>query len=341
MGLKGQSPTILIIFTILTVIIVASTLGINWWFGERKTDTITGKAEMQSRIYAMNNALTAAKTYSETALDYSVYQAAYDYLHNGQEEIPEDQEMENTLSTMIKNNLDIYTAQNYDFLTEYHVSFPNFNVEVTTEPGIMSVNMKSEDNLNIHKTQESGETIHLEKNPEISTSYNINLGGLLAEGRNISTLASEGLKKAIQNEISLPAEASQAVEECGTAQDLESDCISLISGYSSKTGLETSLKTLIEDSINSRKTVWEHSDNFNISIEILDTQVQVLVEGDYSCGQANTLNCSFSYTAESTVKVSVKQKNAEIYPVFTGENVETVPLELIFLVREQQSQPEA
>jgi hypothetical protein len=338
MGMKGSvaSSFLLVAMVVALFMVIFDPTGA-MYAGEIEDITLRKDALL------MRDALGGAKLYSQTALEYSIYQAVYDYLKSEHEGIPKDSEIDSALSGMIKENMDVYTNQDYIFMSDYRVSFPEYSVEARREYGKLIVSLTSDQHMHTEKTQEEGETIRLGESFGIEASYDIDFEKIIAEGEWLNTLASQGLDAVIRDEVNrLPGERSWPIEECGTAQGHEEQCLSRLSEYISVVDIQDSLKTSIESSIDDRKADWIPSNLFDTAIETLSIRAQVLIGGGYdSCGGEPILNCDFLYQVESTLRASVSPKNAGTHPVFTGEKVETVPMGMVFLVKQELTLPES
>jgi hypothetical protein len=218
--LKGQSLVLMAIALILILALLFLFLNVN--IPLLDSNQIEKDIEVRSEIHTMGNALDAAKLYMETAVAYSTYQACYDNLKNGgwdvlsekkvyqgyalrdsSEQHPTILEFKQSFENSIKENLGLYGESNaYTFLSDYHVNLPSYNsvnayVDENTEK--LYVTAIAESNLNIQKTQESGEQIRLEKESMIYGSYSLDCYGIYLKGTEIHNQAKAAIQKVFED----------------------------------------------------------------------------------------------------------------------------------------------
>ena len=114
---------------------------------------------LHTHLYAMGNALDAAELYTDTALDYSVYQAVYDALRDAEvEAISNGDDIQKSIRENIKDNLARYTSSGYSFTHDYVVTLPRYIVALQDESGRLRVTTSAGDaNMIVTKlTQEYG-----------------------------------------------------------------------------------------------------------------------------------------------------------------------------------------
>ena len=178
--MKGQEGVILaILFMIILVGIGASIMVL--WVGEAK------KTEVESDIglYTTNLALKFAKLYTETSLDYSVYQAMYDLGKRGGgdgtkcELTKDNKEFENNFKAEILKDLNAYTGglnQIYYFKGK-EVTLPTFSADklnIMDSPSGMSVSLEGDRNIFLKeasKKQLGSESIAIEISSKMEEIY--------------------------------------------------------------------------------------------------------------------------------------------------------------------------
>ncbi len=303
------------IFLIMTLMVVVSSVSLNWWFGGQNIKNIKAKAELQSGVYASNYALSAARSYTEAALDYSVYQAVYDTLKEGILSLDEAREK---LSSSIKDNMHVYTKNNYRFLSEYVVTLPEYGIEVEAGKKL-KVRAVPDSNFEITRKQEGMGTVHIEKRAGIEKTYQINIEGLLSKAAKVRNQAKGALSSILESE-SRKAEVKKEFEGCGNADEVRAKC----EGEKPKT-------MSIEEIIESVKGSLDGS-GYGVEVEKGDGSVEVRTEAE--CSKGKTV-CTYSYVAGVNIRVSVKDVSG-IYPVFDGESVSLENLGVEFAVEEKR-----
>ncbi|HDD72539.1 MAG TPA: hypothetical protein ENG00_00440 [Candidatus Aenigmarchaeota archaeon] len=369
MGLKGQVSVVFIIFVVLTLVIVLYNVGLNWWFSGSRTERITSRAELQSEVYAANNALVAAKSYAETALDYSVYQAIYDTLRRGgwneiprdrrvnidgtyytvwyrdrEESLPSIENVKNSLTRLIKRSMDIYTGENYHFLDEYSVSLPDYKIVVILNEHSIDVMADSESNLQITKTQESGEVIHLEKDPLIKSTYDIDINDILRYGMEVGKNLTELLRKREEGFTStLPRSGSKekTVSFCPSADNPDITDNEVLEEVTGKTVEE--FRTNFQETIDSilseiTSSVWQNGYTVEIK-KAGDTGLKIIPTCEWTCKPdgdkfVSRKTCTFDYSTEYTLLVSITD-TSERFPVYNGRNIALEPPRLFFVIKSE------
>ena len=119
---------------------------------------------------------------------------------------------------------------------------------------------------------------------------------------------------------------------CEGAIDVESACMKL-AGFENKEEIKERLKEGVSAALLPEEQRLSEEGDYYVDFEVSFVDLDVRVTGDYTCPEGRgTLECSFEYSADCTVKVTVEDTYGRRYPVFTGEYVEERYPELVFLV---------
>jgi len=153
-------------------------------------------------VHTSDNALKAAKIYMKTAARYSFYQAAYSVFRQGGFDEPGDKrsyrywfdsfgsvnppsesEVMKAIESNTQKNLNIYGSAGYNFMTEFSVSIPEYDVTVIDSSALKTFSLKASSNKNmaIVKGEPTGEIISLEAKSGFDDNLEINLKGLYDE----------------------------------------------------------------------------------------------------------------------------------------------------------------
>ena len=360
MGMKAQSSIVLMVFTLLTIAVVISALGFNWWVGGEKDKLLEGKAEIQLSVYELNNALTAAKSYAEASLDYSVYQAVYEVManggwrentdtreiqgkryslwYNGNDSSPSLKTVKREIQSAIKDNLRLYTEKPYTFLDEYKVSFPEYTIHVELGEK-MKVKAMSERNLEITYSKDWGE-VHLERNPLLEESYEINIPGMFKKGKSLLSSVSARGEKIVKETLEnlKHGELKLSEDGCNVYRDSKEICERVLGSVNIDeilSSAEESIKKKLSDYLRGLK----EDEKYIVDATVADISLNPVMKGESSCveNKRTELKCELSYTADVIIKVSVSEKDSEAYPVFNGRRIVISPIELVFLVEVKHS----
>ncbi len=360
MGIKAQSSIVLMVFTILTIIVVISTVGLNWWIGGEKDKLLESKAEIQLSVYEVNNALTAAKSYGEASLDYSVYQAVYEVManggwrentytreiqgkryslwYNGNDSSPSLKTVKREIQSAIEDNLRLYTEKPYTFLDEYKVSFPEYTIHVEFGEK-MKVKATSKRNLEITYSKDWGK-VHLERNPLLEGTYEINIPGMLEKGKSllssVSARAEEIIKEVLEN--LRHGEMTLNEKGCNVYKDSKEICERVL-GSVNIDEILSSTKRSIKEKLSSYLGSLNQDEKYRINAVVEDISLNPVMKGESSCveNKRTELRCELSYSADVIIKISVSERGSESYPVFNGKRIVISPIELVFLIEEEHS----
>ena len=328
-NVKGQALIIAAIFIIIILIFLWSVVNIP----AIKTGQMQSDVEVHSQMHTMSNALDAAKLYMETSLEYSTYQACYDNLRKGGWDSipsgkayqgyalwdssggqPDKAAFEGSMDNSIKSNLALYRGtQAYTFLLDYYVNLPAYNdVVVTTDdndPKWMFVSAFSDSNLNIQKTQESGEYIRLEKESTLQNQdeYRIDCYGIYRKGAEVYSKTKTAIE-GIVGQLNLPS-----IVKLNSGETLDSRLASYKIQFNDSS--KQAAYSLSETSADYDVSV------YFISSDIRCTEYEVTADG-------SRIRCA----PEVYVKIEITNiKDDQQFPIYDGSSVIFSPMTLVFV----------
>ena len=312
--MKGIESILLAAFLIVSITgLLIPSLSVRFLgIGNMESQEITIKKD----IYTMGNALDAAVIYSETALHYSIYQACYDVLRK--DALPNETVFLKDVGSGIEANMKEYTKDGYRFLGDYKASLPEYSIGI--DGGIVSAN--SEIPIFIEKANE-GETIRLEKGPEITFKLTCNDIYTYAWEKH-EALYSE-LEQIITDELEKPEWKKSLSGEADSCEELFSSIIGKTVQEAGGDISETIKNQASAISLTS-------SNGYIIETEVPSSGASIaskVKSRSESSGGVVTLNCEFTYSADIGMKVVVR--GSETFPVHDGSDVVFAPLETVFL----------
>jgi len=330
-GMKGVSlviPTIVIII-ILLMLLAAINIPLI------KTSQYEKDLEVRSEIHTMSNALDTAKLYMETSLEYSIYQACYDNLRNGgwdsfpankyqgyavwdsSDLHPNDQEFKLALEESIASNLALYRGtQAYTFLSDYHVNLPVYQADNVTvnlnpsDPQWMFVVAWGDQNLNIQKTQESGEYIRLEKESTLQNEdeYRIDCYWIYRKGAEVYGTAAKAVKDAL---ASVNPPRIIMVNQGETLQDK-------VLPYQKK------FNDTVRSALYALSTT---SADYNVDVYVYSADLKYVNDGLVTGAETPV-----RYIPEVYVKFEITNiKDNQQFPIYDGQKVVLSPMTLVFV----------
>lgn len=373
--LSGTSipGSVFLIGLLIVAAIGISYISINW--GPFDSPDTIRSVTLHQEYYTMNNALDLAKFYLDTGLRYSVYQVMYDNgyrggfstipaenLRNGnalwydnKDIYPSEEALLNALETPALSGLNRYLESDYVFLDSYEVKLPQYTgLDISKTPGGEILAKATADrNLWIKRTMQNLDKIELEKKADLEESFGTAYLELyqkslerLEEVKNRFGEIRTGLDKVKTGTLGREQEGSRP-----QVTELEVFLEALknleIRDAASREEGEAGLKAKLEEILNKLKdtpgettvqfekaaafSVAEFQESEDCTRE--ETQRQ---EGDKTFFKTS-LTCSFTYSYDFAVNVSVTDNSGKRYPVFNSRKDEIAlePLTLIFTAREK------
>ncbi|RLJ07997.1 MAG: hypothetical protein DRP16_02320 [Candidatus Aenigmatarchaeota archaeon] len=350
---KAQTPVFLGIILVLIFVFVIYFLSFPF---SGQEDNLQGKAEIQITSYTMLNALDAAKSYIDTALDYSVYQACYEILeksgwyempydniyNDGYENYgiwysdenkslkpPSDDEWKEGLEKKISDKLRVYASSAYRFLDDYYVYFPDYDVSVKSfAPGSLEVETTANKNMWIKKTTETGQEIYLEKAGSPGSVYNIDCYGVYKKAKEKNSEIVKDVKQRIEsilNGFTLKGKGKLNQKDYVIFYEINKNLNWLSSGTFEAMEIETT-DHILDDILGKEYT----EGDYKIILDVLDADTDIKTESTVIKNNEKTIK--FTITFNLVLKVKVTNTNPDqLFPVFTGEDTAFAPLKLIFV----------
>lgn len=324
-NLKGQA---LIVPAIVLIIVLIGIIGY-LQIPVIKTGEIEKDIEVRAEMHTMGTALDAGKLYMETALAYSTYQACYDTLRQGgwntlsgkkayqgyslwepPDQHPTALEFKGSFESSIKENLGLYEAKSYTFLSQYYVNLPAYtavNAETNEDTGKLAVAATAGSNLNIQKTQESGEVIRLEKYGFLQGEYSIDCYGIYAKGLEVSALAKDSVASVFgETSAVLPKTLAQG-------ESLDAKMSQYKSQFSSNA----------RQALNALAGTYG---DYEVSVDVKSAEL-ICVQGDVT-PSGSPITCR----AEAYAKFEItNMKDEQMFPIYDGYNVIMSPMTLVFV----------
>jgi len=317
--MKGQA------ISFLTIIIIAlSVLTILTMFRTPLLGTgnnMGDKFETRYSVLTMQNAMKAADIYMKTAGRYSVYQASYDVFRQGGFEdmenkiynywydtfnpvkVPTSDDFINAISSKTEEYVNRYAYENYNFMREFSVTLPVYEVTLSTGNTMESVELvaKSPKNMVLSKIQATGGISSIQESGNFTDSMDTNLSGLYGEAAKLSITD-------IINEIRA---GMQSVTPSGDCTD------SYTSGNAEKESIKQGIMA-----IKLSKPADTQDYSYDISMVHSDTK--------------RSPGSPCKYTHLGIVKVNITAKRV-LLPVLNEDGPNFAPAELIFLIRYAQT----
>jgi len=321
--MKGQAEVILaFLLTIVMAWIMLTSLNVIWDSGF----TINRKINIQQDLYAMENALDGAKLYMETALQYSTYQALFDY---GKEEKSDDNtgKLSAAVSEKTGQNLNRYTTDSYTFLSQnYKVALPKYEVVAVFNNNTLNIVSTSSNNFVINRVN-INEKATLEKNARLEFNF------VYPPLQYIDILSSDGLNKIITDFINKTwnVTAAKTLEGCENrnkeAEDIE--VFNEMSKQSFKDWAEADkhfLNSIESEIMGLQSTLSKNNITVNLKLQNQTGHIDHLCKftKDDKCDQAQKTysyakTCTFGYSQTSNIKIQINDGGKQ-YPVKVSED---------------------
>ncbi len=319
--MKGDAG---IVFTVILTIIILLTIILPINFSLTTGASINQKIEIQKNLYAINNALEAAKLYLETSLKYSAYQAFYDY-GKEKKEYSGPQNIEAELPKRIADNMDRYTREKYTAISEdYRIDLPTYidtiTVKVLADKKI-KVTASPKSNMIIDKVL-SMQKIHLEKNAALE----VEIAYPLLE--NLDKITAVKVKEEVKRIMSSwKTQYSKTLNDCvnKNTQITDLEVFSEANNINAKTWQEA--RTQFSDSVNNQL---KEETKPPIKIEAENSAAEIkhppcAQTVNDNCDKSNptfskTLSCEFTYSYSATIKAEIQDDKTK-YPVKTESGI--------------------
>ena len=339
--MKGQSTIFMLAIMIITAsVTIAFYLSIPYG-ALGKVEVLTFSQDM----YTMDNALSAAKIYSQTALSYSAYQACYDaYYSVSRFGALSEEGFKQSLEDGIARNFQEYVSEDYVFLRQYPVKFPEYTVEI--EPKSDSLVVKATGKDLLIRNVSSTISIALNKSSSISQDVKTPCWGTYQEALKLNSSLNEKMHPVIADLIFEEEEMpqyhtgvnlkwedvegnrktdDQLCEEVFVQSDdatFEAAGKDLYDKLLARVGTDSFEQEMMEG-VPGIKNFIAHVSYLTIDHKAGDVE-QVDVEE-----KIINLPCSFTYLVRITFTAVFNPSQKE-YPVWNGTDISFEPLELKF-----------
>ncbi len=357
------------IFALAPIILMMAALGILIAFG--LTNIIGEGVKIPKTIklntYEMSNALDAAESYMGAAFRYSIYQACYDILKNGgwyripqknqkdghavwynsedsNVNPPEEQEFTDSLGSIIKSYLNVYTEgcrawkSCYEFMGKYGVYLPEY-IAIGIDGDKYSAS--AGESISVKKIiLERNESIFLEKDSSLETSVDIDCSGIYEKAKEIYPSISPVLESILQTGFeNLKTEYSQTLSNEIPNPTLERIADSVFANNvgrqinDEEEDIENMLRGLISE-VFTQSTDGDYLIEYDIHELVFDVMPVSCPESMNDAGDI-TYTCTFDYMVSASLKVTITNTNSERkFPVYDGSHVTFDSMSIIFLIRD-------
>jgi len=303
-------------------------------------------------IYAMDNALEAAKIYLDTGLRFSVYQAMHDlgkkggwmtipeerktvigekeyaiWYFSGIDLSPKEEEAMQGLRDSAKETFNKYTSKDYVFLEGFKVTLPSFNdVNIqNTEIGI-TANTPETDKFIYIERKINKDVVKLDKKIELSENFDINYLALFAKAKETSRTVSGKLRDIVTSKSKILKSRillATPDESCENA-------------YTREIGkdIESAKKDIIDTISGSQDIIFERTEGFSIKSELLQNEIDIEPRRE---GGSEPV-CSYIYTLNVALKVSVADAQKSFAVSDNNEDIFVNP-RFVFLVKHSTGAP--
>jgi len=347
------------IMIVYMLIVILSSLGLTWQWGEG----LTSKATIQLHMYGMDEALEAAGLYMDTALDYSIYQALYDSAkHGGFCEVPgtrlaqvsgdtytywydraelglvSDETALENIESCATDNMNSYAGDGYMFLDNYEVQLPSISIDMEGTDAL-TVSAEGKGMMStVLSDPEYSRAITLKKSLGMEKAYQNGFFSLLEKGREKLTEYAELVYETFHEEMD--KWPSSAMDVAGADFDEVFSNSVANAGIAEVTGMGDAEEYIEGLFASSPALNWDSIEwGYSIGMKVISASAEIEAQ---DCTIVDNIgNCDFSYETEILVSVSVSYDEGERYPVYDGTNIVFAPLELRFLMREADFVSEA
>ena len=297
--LKGSSiPNVLILVALLfTLVVLFYDITPSWYEGLRED------AILHRDLYMMNNSLQAARSYMDTALSYSVYQACYDTLRKTDASAGDDVFKAN-LAESVKSYLNRYGSDDYYFMSNYPVNIPVYETVTVETISLLRIKAESSQNMYISMEQEGSER-RLETRNNMDKTIPIDCYGMFLKGKEVHSGISSTLDSLVKAKVDSWPDKAEALP------DLDS----------LKAGIE-GIQELAFERIEG---------HYSIKSEF--TEAKIEFNGYEKSGAGPYENIKYKVTVK--LRVTVKDtRDDQVFPIYDGSKITFSPLSAIFTFEE-------
>lgn len=297
--LKGSMANVVILVALLFTLVVLFYDVTPFWYEGQKDEAI-----LHRDLYMMNNSLLAARSYMDTSLSYSVYQACYDTLKNLDTSAGDDV-FRSDLEDSIKSYLNRYRKDEYYFMSNYPVTIPEYTDLTIETLDPLKVKVESPSNMYISLEHEGSER-RLETKNTMEKTITIDCYGIYKKGKEVHTEINNVIGDKIKEKIDSWPDTSDALPKLNE--------------------LENQVKTIPELAF--EKTEGDYS----IKSEFSEAKVEF--EGYEKSGSEPYKNIKYKVTVKLGVSVT---RHDQVFPIYNGSKIVFSPLTMVFLFEESYS----
>lgn len=328
----------------------------------------TAEASLQLSVYALDNALDAGRLYLDTALRFSVYQAAFDIGRNGGYQavpadrgrvvsgrtvavwwedgtgLPSDNDLSGRLNGAILASLNVYAKEQITVLDDFRVALPPYTaVDAQESTEGLHVTAMPERQLAITEVKPSGETIVVRKDASLDERFAIPLFAFFENGRLIAENLGRGSDEVIQEEVGREEwirEAAGAQQDCAgvfaseTGKNTEAAAAELKERLGA--AIRAGVLTVQIDQAAATPATGTPVITFPYDGALAELNADIIATGSPSVG------CRYTYQVTAVLTATVREAVQTAYPVFNGKETTREPIALAFaVVRNYRSDGEA
>jgi hypothetical protein len=299
--LKGSIANILVLIALmLTPFIVFSDVTPAWYEGQKSG------VVLHRDIYMMDNALDAAKSYIDTALSYSAYQACYDTLRRTDMSAAETV-FKKELEDSIKIYLNRYVREDYYFMSIYPVTIPEYTIVTIKTLSPLKIRAESPSEIFISK-EDKGKERKIKTNSTLEKTMKIDCYGIYNKGKEIHI----NTKYSIGNEIKTMTDSWPKGP---------------IDTKPSETDRENELKGI---NVGSERT----EGNYHIKPVFEEADVSITYTENKATGKFEDIKYKITVALRVTIH---DNRTDQVFPIYDGTKIAFAPLSAEFLFRESYS----
>lgn len=295
--LKGSGPAeiIILIGMILAIPVMFYDVTPFWYEAQ------INEAVLHRDIYIMDLSLGAAKSYMDTALSYSVYQACHDILRK---DVPEmESKFTTSLEGLTKDYLNRYGMDDYYFMTNYAVTIPEYTSVIIDDVDPIEIRAGSDLDYFIDLEYE-GSVRRLEAGSEMQKSIPIYCYGLYEKGMKIKRDTGSRIGSVIVDKTSSwQSTSSTKPDENEREEEIRN--------------------------INGLTFDWQTEGDYSFKSEFDGVDVSITYTENKATGKFENIEYKLDLNLTITVR---DNRNKQAFPIYDGEKITFSPLTMVFLL---------
>lgn len=292
---SGAAEIIILIGMILAIPVMFYDITPFWYEAQ------INEAVLHRDLYVMNLSLEAAKSYMDTALSYSVYQACYDILRKDVSEL--ESEFTSNLENLTKIYLNRYRMDDYYFMSNYAVAIPEYARVTIGNVDPIKVKAESDSNMFIDLEYE-GSVRRIEAGNEMEKKIPIYCYGLYKKGMQIKT---------------------------DTESRVGSVIFDTVGSWHSTSKTKPEEKEKVDEikSINGLAFGWQTEGDHSVKSEFEEVKVGITYTHNKAVGEYQDIEYDVSVKLRVTIK---DNRNNQAFPVYNGTEIIFSPLTMTFVL---------